>query len=169
MAYRGGTTEDERRAMQSLPGTCQLAREIVMANVISQQNTQNKEYVRRLLRRKQPEFAAALELAMDLVERELMSPMMQRQRFRGLVTSSVPPPAAADIAHAIAGQLGFMRPAGVHDDRTCGYWCCGFARDFATADVRTSEPLLQAGEADGGVRVAVGGLIEGRPGRSRPA
>jgi hypothetical protein len=42
--------------------------------VISQQSTENMEYVRRLLKQKQPGFAAALELATDLVERNLSSP-----------------------------------------------------------------------------------------------
>jgi hypothetical protein len=38
----------------------------------------NREYVRRLLREKQPEFAAALELAMNLVRREPRSREIQR-------------------------------------------------------------------------------------------
>jgi hypothetical protein len=33
-------------------------------------STENTEYVRRLLKQKQPVFAAALELAVDLVERD---------------------------------------------------------------------------------------------------
>jgi hypothetical protein len=44
-----------------------------METVITQQSTQNMEYVRRLLKEKQPAFSAALELAMDLVGRELRS------------------------------------------------------------------------------------------------
>ena len=35
--------------------------------------TENKEYVRRLLKRRQPEFSAALELALVLAELELTS------------------------------------------------------------------------------------------------
>ena len=42
-----------------------------MAIVITVQSTENMEYVRRLLKQKQPGFAAALELAVDLVEWEL--------------------------------------------------------------------------------------------------
>ena len=49
-----------------------------MAKVISQQSTQNRKYVRRLLREKQPGFSAALELAMDLAGRELRSRETQR-------------------------------------------------------------------------------------------
>ena len=48
--------------------------EIVMVG----QSTENMEYVRRLLKQKQPGFAAALELAVDLVERELGSPELPR-------------------------------------------------------------------------------------------
>jgi len=45
-----------------------------MEIVITRQSAENMEYVRRLLKQKQPGFAAALELAVDLVERELGSP-----------------------------------------------------------------------------------------------
>ena len=49
-----------------------------MAKVISQQSAQNREYVRRLLREKQPGFSAALELAMNLAGREFRSRETQR-------------------------------------------------------------------------------------------
>jgi hypothetical protein len=49
---------------------------MTMETLMTGQSTQNMEYVRRLLKQKQPGFAAALELAMDLVERELSSPGM---------------------------------------------------------------------------------------------
>jgi hypothetical protein len=49
-----------------------------MEMVMAEQSTENMEYVRRLLKQKQPGFAAALELAVDLVERELCSPEMPR-------------------------------------------------------------------------------------------
>lgn len=49
----------------------------MMAKSMSRQGMQNREYVRRLLREKQPEFAAALELAMNLVRRELRSREIQ--------------------------------------------------------------------------------------------
>src|SRR5712671_2630168 len=59
----------------------------------------------------------------------------RRQRFRGLVTSNVRPlGTAADVAQAIAGQLHFIRSAGVHEDRSSSYPGSGFARDFATTD-----------------------------------
>jgi hypothetical protein len=46
--------------------------------VITQQRTENMEYVRRLLRQKQPGFSVALELAVILVEEQLRSPDMPR-------------------------------------------------------------------------------------------
>ena len=49
-----------------------------MAKRISRQSMENREYVRRLLRVKQPEFSAALELAMNLVLREPRSQEIQR-------------------------------------------------------------------------------------------
>jgi len=49
-----------------------------MKIVITAQSAENMEYVRRLLKQKQPGFAAALELAVDLVERELGSPELPR-------------------------------------------------------------------------------------------
>lgn len=49
-----------------------------MAKSTSRQSMKNREYVRKLLREKQPEFAAALELAMNLVLREPRSQQIQR-------------------------------------------------------------------------------------------
>ena len=54
-----------------------------MAIVMTGQSAQNMEYVRRLLKLKQPGFAAVLELAVDLVERELSSPGMPRDVSAG--------------------------------------------------------------------------------------
>jgi len=51
---------------------------MTVAKRISRQSMKNREYVRRLLREKQPEFAAALELAMNLVLREPRSREIQR-------------------------------------------------------------------------------------------
>jgi hypothetical protein len=48
------------------------------AMVVTQQSTENMEYVRKLLKQKQPGLAAALELAVDLVERDLRSGKMPR-------------------------------------------------------------------------------------------
>ena len=48
------------------------------AMVVTQQSTENMEYVRKLLKQKQPAFAASLELAVELVERDLRSPKMPR-------------------------------------------------------------------------------------------
>ena len=49
-----------------------------MAMVVNQQSAENMEYVRKLLKQKQPGFAAALELAADLVEQDLRSPKVPR-------------------------------------------------------------------------------------------
>jgi hypothetical protein len=49
-----------------------------MEMVITQQRTENMEYVRKLLRHKQPGFSVALELAVILVEQQLRSPDMPR-------------------------------------------------------------------------------------------
>jgi hypothetical protein len=54
----------------------EFTQELTMTMVVTQQSTENTEYVRRLLKLKQPGFAAALELAVDLVERDLESPEM---------------------------------------------------------------------------------------------
>jgi hypothetical protein len=51
---------------------------MTVAKRISRQSMKNRECVRRLLREKQPEFAAALELAMNLVRREPRSREIQR-------------------------------------------------------------------------------------------
>jgi hypothetical protein len=49
---------------------------MTVAIVVTEQAIENIKYVRRLLEQKQPGFAAALELAADLVGRELSSPEM---------------------------------------------------------------------------------------------
>ena len=49
-----------------------------MAKGASRQSMKNREYVRKLLREKQPEFSATLELAMNLVRREPRSEEIQR-------------------------------------------------------------------------------------------
>jgi hypothetical protein len=51
---------------------------MTMAKGISRQGMKNRKYVRNLLRERQPEFSAALELAMDLVLREPRSQEIQR-------------------------------------------------------------------------------------------
>jgi hypothetical protein len=51
---------------------------MTMAKGISRQGMKNREYVRKLLREKQPEFSAALELAMNLMLREPRSQEIQR-------------------------------------------------------------------------------------------
>jgi hypothetical protein len=56
----------------------EFTQELTMAMVVTLQSTENMEYVRRLLKQKQPGFAAALELAVDLVERDLGSPESPR-------------------------------------------------------------------------------------------
>jgi hypothetical protein len=54
-----------------------------MAVVMTEQSAQNMDYVRRLLKQMQPGFAAALELAADLLERELRSPELLRDVSAG--------------------------------------------------------------------------------------
>jgi len=49
-----------------------------MAKGIMRQGMKNREYVRKLLREKQPEFSSALELAMNLVLPEPRSQEIQR-------------------------------------------------------------------------------------------
>jgi hypothetical protein len=56
----------------------EFTQELTMAMVVTQRSTENMEYVRRLLKQKQPGFAAALKLAADLVERDLLSPEKPR-------------------------------------------------------------------------------------------
>jgi WhiB family redox-sensing transcriptional regulator len=75
----GGATADERRALRSQlrKMTINVARK-AMATVITEQSMENMEYVRRLLKQKQPGFSATLESATDLVGRELGSPEMLR-------------------------------------------------------------------------------------------
>jgi hypothetical protein len=51
---------------------------MTMAKGISRRSMENREYMRRLLRETQPEFSAALELAMNLVRREPRSQEIQR-------------------------------------------------------------------------------------------
>jgi hypothetical protein len=47
---------------------------MTMAKVITRQSAENMEYVRKLLKQKQPALSAALELAADLVASELSFP-----------------------------------------------------------------------------------------------
>jgi hypothetical protein len=56
----------------------EIIRRVTMAMVITQQSTENRDYVRGLLRQKQPGSAAALEMTADLVERDLRSPETPR-------------------------------------------------------------------------------------------
>jgi hypothetical protein len=50
-----------------------------MTRVTTQQSTQNMEYVRGLLKQKEPGFSAFLELALVLAELELWPPGMPRE------------------------------------------------------------------------------------------
>ena len=45
-----------------------------MAEVITRQSAENMHYVRRLLRQKEPGFAATLELVLMLAEQDLWPP-----------------------------------------------------------------------------------------------
>ena len=69
----GGTTQDERRAIRR-PAEKNRPSAQTTTVPVNDQARENKDYVRRLLRRKQPRFAAALESAVTLAERELKPP-----------------------------------------------------------------------------------------------
>jgi hypothetical protein len=66
------------RHQDSIEGVSAMATVLMMAKVISRQSMDNREHLRRLLKEKQPALSAALELAVDLVGRELRSPEMVR-------------------------------------------------------------------------------------------
>ena len=86
-----------------------------MAKGISRPGMKNREYVRKLLREKQPEFSAALELACEpgATGAKVTGDPARRQRFRDLVTSNVTSlGTAADLAQAIAGRVYFIQSAG---------------------------------------------------------
>jgi WhiB family redox-sensing transcriptional regulator len=132
----GGTTEDERRAIRSLPRT--------MAT--SQEDDDGESYQPAEQREQGIRAQAAQGKATRILSgagtgrgpggtgAKVTRDAARRQRFRGLVTSSVTPLGAADLVQAIAGRLRFTPSAGVHDDRAGSCPCGGFARDFATAD-----------------------------------
>jgi WhiB family transcriptional regulator, redox-sensing transcriptional regulator len=88
------------------PEERQSVRNMTMTRVITQQSTENMEYVRMVLQEKQPGFSAALELALELLELEPRPPQMS------------------------AGT----QPVSVPDVRIGNGWHGGFARDFAAAD-----------------------------------
>ena len=66
----GGTTEAERRALRP-PSERNRPSARATAVPANDQGRENRAYVRKLLRQKQPAFAVALEWAVMLVEREL--------------------------------------------------------------------------------------------------
>jgi hypothetical protein len=66
------------RHQDSIEEVSAMATVLMMAKVISRQSMDNREHLRRLLKEKQPALSAALELAVDLVGRELRSPEMVR-------------------------------------------------------------------------------------------
>jgi hypothetical protein len=75
-----------------------------MAIFMTEQSARNMEYVRKLLKQKQPRFAAALELAVDLAERELSSPELVRDVSAGqsFMTSNPLPRAAGNVASRVS-------------------------------------------------------------------
>jgi WhiB family redox-sensing transcriptional regulator len=132
----GGTTEDERRAIRSLPRRMSTSREDDDGESyqpaghgeqgIPAQAAQGK--ATRVL------SGAGTGRGPGGTGAEVTGDAARPQRSRGLVASNVTPPGAADVAQAIAGHLRFNPSAGAHDDRTGSYPCGGFAGDFATAD-----------------------------------
>jgi hypothetical protein len=73
---REDTTEEDRRALRERPQEMTIGQEMTMEMVITQQSTENMQYVRELLGQKQPGFAAALKSASTLAEQELQPPGM---------------------------------------------------------------------------------------------
>jgi hypothetical protein len=71
-----------------------------MTMVTVKQAMENMEYVRRLLRQKQPGFAASLELATSQLERKLCQPVMAPQNRRQVRC----PAAAVPLADLRSGQ-----------------------------------------------------------------
>ena len=71
----GGTTADERRTIRGRHQA--VSRDGRVTVTVTQsttgRSTENMEYVRRLLRQRQPAFSAALDLAAELVASELRS------------------------------------------------------------------------------------------------
>ena len=67
------------------------------------QSTKNMEYVRLLLKHKQPGFSATLELAAELAGRELRKPEIPREVIRISDAGSHARPRACDPAAATAG------------------------------------------------------------------
>jgi hypothetical protein len=86
--------------------------EIVMVG----QSTENMERVRGLLKQKQPGFAAALELAVDLLERELSSPVMGTfaclERVLGAHFAACGAPCVHRRAIALPARPVVARPTG---------------------------------------------------------
>ena len=120
----GATTPDERRAIRSLP----------RRTTTSQEDDDGEGY--------QPAEHAGQEIRAQAAQgkatrifsgaragdgpsgtgAKVTADVARRQRFRGLVISNVRPlGTAADVAQAIAGQLHFIRSAGVHEDRSSSY------------------------------------------------
>lgn len=110
----GGTSEDERRAIRRPLRRIDVARKMTITMVITKRSKQNMEYVRRLLRQKQPGFAATLELAADLVGRELVQcpdiPALEARELALASAVSARPPempcAPRVIADGVAPLLG---------------------------------------------------------------
>ena len=118
----GGTTPDERRVIRALSRRKTFSEEDDTDESYQRQSTENKEYVRRLLKQRQPRFSAALELALVLAELELTSREMPGQvSGRGLMTRNHAPLVAEDFARAISGHLTVLtevQPARMHSSGT---------------------------------------------------
>ncbi len=116
----GATTPDERRAIRTLP----------RRTTTSQEDDDGEGY--------QPAEHAEQEIRAQAAQGKAT------RIFSGARAGDGPSGTGAqvtgdaarrpDVAQAIAGQLHFIRSAGVHEDRSSSYPGGGFARDFATAD-----------------------------------
>ena len=133
----GATTPDERRAIRTLPRRTTTSQEDDDAEGYQPAEHAEQEIRAQAAQGKATRIFGGARAGdgPSGTGAQVTGDAARRQRFRGLVTSNVRPPGtAADVAQAIAGQLHFIRSAGVHEDRSSSYPGSGFARDFATTD-----------------------------------
>jgi hypothetical protein len=76
-----------------------------MAMKTVKQAVENMEYVRRLLRQKQPGFAASLELAAAQLERKLREPALALQNHRDARCSAAGLASRGAMKRTMAGNI----------------------------------------------------------------
>jgi WhiB family transcriptional regulator, redox-sensing transcriptional regulator len=128
----GGTTEDERRAMQNAPARMATGR-----GDDDGHSDQPAEHAEQGIRAQAAQRKATRILSgagTGGTGTRVTRDTTRLQRWRGLVTGNGTPLGAADVAQAFTGHLNVIPSAGAHDTRADRYPCSGFASDFATAD-----------------------------------